>query len=117
MPVPLNPDQQRIIEHREGPALVIAGAGSGKTRVVTQRVAHLIRSGVPASSILLLTFTNKAAREMALRAARQQGVEPDQQKILNGTFHSWQVVFFAGVQNCFIMKISSASWTHPIHET
>ena len=88
MPVPLNPDQQRIIEHREGPALVIAGAGSGKTRVVTQRVAHLIRSGVPASSILLLTFTNKAAREMALRAARQQGVEPDQQKILNGTFHS-----------------------------
>ena len=88
MPVPLNPDQQRIIEHREGPALVIAGAGSGKTRVVTQRVVHLIRSGVPASSILLLTFTNKAAREMALRAARQQGVEPDQQKILNGTFHS-----------------------------
>ena len=88
MPVPLNPDQQRIIEHREGPALVIAGAGSGKTRVVTQRVAHLIRSGVPASSILLLTFTNKAAREMAIRAARQQGVEPDQQKILNGTFHS-----------------------------
>ena len=41
MPVPLNPDQQRIIEHREGPALVIAGAGSGKTRVVAQRVAHL----------------------------------------------------------------------------
>ncbi|SVC23753.1 uncharacterized protein METZ01_LOCUS276607, partial [marine metagenome] len=88
MPIPLNPDQQHIVEHRDGPALVIAGAGSGKTRVVTQRVAHLIHSGVPASSILLLTFTNKAAREMALRAARQQGVEPDQQKILNGTFHS-----------------------------
>ena len=54
---------------------------------------------------------------MALRAARQQGVEPDQQKILNGTFHSIASRFFAGVQNCFIMKISSASWTHPIHET
>ena len=86
MKIPLNPDQQSIVEHLEGPALVIAGAGSGKTRVVTQRVAHLIHSGVPASSILLLTFTNKAAREMALRAARQQGVESDQQKILNGTF-------------------------------
>ncbi|MEE3122478.1 MAG: ATP-dependent helicase [SAR324 cluster bacterium] len=94
--VPLNPDQLRIVEHLEGPALVIAGAGSGKTRVITERVAHLIRTGTPASSILLLTFTNKAAKEMSLRAARQQGVDQEKQKILNGTFHSMASRFLRG---------------------
>lgn len=84
----LNPDQRRIVEHHTGPALVIAGAGSGKTRVITQRVAHLIQSGTPASAIMLLTFTNKAAREMTARAETSLGKNSMQQKILSGTFHS-----------------------------
>ncbi len=84
----LNPEQKKIVEHKEGPALVIAGAGSGKTRVITHRVAKLIHDGVPASSILLLTFTNKAAREMAHRTAQAMNINHDQQKIIHGTFHS-----------------------------
>ena len=77
-----------IRDSNNGPALVIAGAGSGKTRVITHRVAHLIQSGVPASSILLLTFTNKAADEMTQRVGRAINNSTDQNKILHGTFHS-----------------------------
>ncbi len=84
----LNPDQQRIVLHQDGPALVIAGAGSGKTRVITQRVARLTQSGVPASGILLLTFTNKAANEMAARVNRAANLRKEQQKLIHGTFHS-----------------------------
>ena len=84
----LNPVQRKIVEHKTGPALVIAGAGSGKTRVITHRVAQLIHSGIPASSILLLTFTNKAANEMAQRVSRALNNSTEQQKIIHGTFHS-----------------------------
>lgn len=84
----LNPDQQHIVLHQDGPALVIAGAGSGKTRVITHRVARLIQSGVPASAILLLTFTNKAANEMAARVNRAAKLRKEQQKLIHGTFHS-----------------------------
>ena len=84
----LNPVQRKIVEHKSGPALVIAGAGSGKTRVITHRVAQLIHSGIPASSILLLTFTNKAANEMAQRVGRALKNYTEQQKIIHGTFHS-----------------------------
>tara|TARA_B100000945_G_scaffold293854_1_gene270171 strand:- start:3718 stop:5739 length:2022 start_codon:yes stop_codon:yes gene_type:complete len=84
----LNKAQKKIVAHKKGPALVIAGAGSGKTRVITHRVAHLIQSGVPASSILLLTFTNKAADEMIQRVGRTIDNSTDQNKILHGTFHS-----------------------------
>ena len=84
----LNPVQRKIVEHKTGPALVIAGAGSGKTRVITHRVAQLIHSGIPASSILLLTFTNKAANEMAQRVGRALKNPTEQQKIIHGTFHS-----------------------------
>jgi len=84
----LNPVQRKIVEHKSGPALVIAGAGSGKTRVITHRVAELIHSGIPASSILLLTFTNKAANEMAQRAGKALKNFTEEQKIIHGTFHS-----------------------------
>ncbi len=84
----LNPQQQEIVQHHTGPALVIAGAGSGKTRVITHRVAHLIQSGVDPSSIMMLTFTNKAAKEMADRVGQTVQVKNVQKAIIHGTFHS-----------------------------
>jgi ATP-dependent DNA helicase UvrD/PcrA len=83
----LNDAQRTAVINAEGPALVIAGAGSGKTRVLTYRIAHLLQKGIPANRILALTFTNKAAREMKDRIAAI--VDPGVTKYLwMGTFHS-----------------------------
>ncbi len=82
----LNPQQLAAVSSQPGTALVIAGAGSGKTRTLTYRVAYLLEQGVPPQSILLLTFTNKAAREMLDRVANL--VPQDVIAIWGGTFHS-----------------------------
>ena len=83
----LNPPQREAVEHVHGPLLVVAGAGSGKTRVLTMRIARLIdQAGVPASRIFAVTFTNKAAGEMKERVGRLLGQDPSGLWI--GTFHS-----------------------------
>jgi DNA helicase-2/ATP-dependent DNA helicase PcrA len=81
----LNPEQYAAVMHREGPALVLAGAGTGKTRVVTYRVAQLIENGTLAENILLLTFTNKAAKEMMRRVELLIG--RNIAGLFGGTFH------------------------------
>src|SRR3954471_21026845 len=83
----LNPVQQEAVTHHSGPLLVVAGAGSGKTRVLTHRIAHLIRDHhVSPFEILAITFTNKAADEMKQRVASLVG--PVAQKMWVSTFHS-----------------------------
>jgi len=83
----LNDAQLNAVLKTEGPSMVIAGAGSGKTRVLTYKIVHLINQGIDPFDILALTFTNKAAKEMKLRIASMIG-ESDSKNIWMGTFHS-----------------------------
>ncbi|MBX9852457.1 MAG: UvrD-helicase domain-containing protein [Cytophagaceae bacterium] len=82
----LNEPQKEAVLHTDGPSMIIAGAGSGKTRVLTYRIAHLIQKGVDPFNILSLTFTNKAAREMRHRIEKVVGA--DAKNLWMGTFHS-----------------------------
>ncbi len=83
----LNEAQKQAVLATDGPVSVLAGAGAGKTKVLTTRIYHLIRSGVPANRILAVTFTNKAAREMRERVQKMLGAETYAEKPLIATFH------------------------------
>ncbi|MGL5731173.1 MAG: ATP-dependent helicase, partial [Bacteroidales bacterium] len=83
----LNPSQREAVLHCDGPSLVIAGAGSGKTRVLTTKIAYLLSKGLYPSTILALTFTNKAAKEMKERIGRMVG-QNTASRLWMGTFHS-----------------------------
>ena len=111
----LNQNQQQAVVHEKGPMLVLAGAGSGKTSVLTNRIAYLIEQGISPANILAITFTNKAAREMKERVTRLIG--PDARYIQISTFHSFGLKIlkenyeFLGYEKNFIILDSDDTLT------
>src|SRR6266508_6951988 len=102
----LNAEQRRAVEHEDGPLLILAGAGTGKTTTICARVAWLLARGTPAERILLLTFTRRAAREMIARArALVEQAVPDAGVVAGGTFHS--------VAHRFVRRYASALGLEP----
>src|SRR5215210_8793216 len=83
----LNEPQREAVMHIDGPMIIVAGAGSGKTKVLTTRIAHLMANGIDAFNILALTFTNKAAKEMKERVEKILG-NNEARNLYIGTFHS-----------------------------
>ncbi len=91
--IQLNDQQRAAVHYTGGPLLVLAGAGSGKTRVIVEKIIHLVQRGLPAQKIAAITFTNKAAREMKKRLAKRLGAEKAKE-ITVSTFHSlgWKIL-------------------------
>ena len=97
----LNPEQYKAATAGEGPILVLAAAGTGKTRTLVHRVAYLVEQGVPPERILLLTFTNRAAREMLERAEK---LVPGMGGVWSGTFHHVCARFLRQYGSCLGYK-------------
>src|SRR5574344_2302714 len=108
----LNENQREAVEYCDGASLVIAGAGSGKTRVLTYKIAYLLSNGLKPWNILALTFTNKAAREMKQRIGNLVGTELSSQ-LWMGTFHS----VFSRILRTEAEKLGYNSMQHCLPQT